>query len=84
LSENASQYGFVESNWSKLTHFQTSFIPNGLTHEDLLRASKDAFRRFYLRPKIVFDVLRLLTSMRALTGILLGFLAFLKTLTYRN
>ena len=84
LSNHAGQYGCVETDWGKLAHFQISFIPNGLTQEDLLRASKDAFRRFYLRPKIIFGMLTTLTSFRAIQSAMVAFVVFLKTILRRS
>jgi anaerobic magnesium-protoporphyrin IX monomethyl ester cyclase len=84
LSQHAGQYGYVETDWGKLAHFQISFIPNGLTQEDLLQASKDAFRRFYLRPKIIFGMLTTLTSFRAIQNAMVAFVAFLKTILRKN
>jgi radical SAM superfamily enzyme YgiQ (UPF0313 family) len=84
LSNHAGQYGYVETDWGKLAHFQISFIPNGLTQEDLLLASKDAFRRFYLRPKIIFGMLTTLTSFRAIQSAMVAFVVFLKTILRRS
>ncbi|MFX0204107.1 MAG: B12-binding domain-containing radical SAM protein [Candidatus Hodarchaeota archaeon] len=80
LSENADEYGHTEREWDKLGHFQISFIPNGLTPEDLLRASKEAFRRFYLRPRIVLEILSSIRTPRAFKSALIAFIAFLKSI----
>jgi radical SAM superfamily enzyme YgiQ (UPF0313 family) len=80
LSEHADQYGHTEKDWGKLAHFQISFLPDGLTPEDLLQASKEAFRRFYLRPRIVLEILTSIRTLRAFKCALLGFRAFLKSI----
>jgi len=80
LSKNASQYGLVESEWNKLAHQRITFVPYGLTREDLMNASRDAFRRFYLRPKIIFAILISLNSFRAIRCAMVAFIAFLKTI----
>ncbi len=81
LAKDPEQYGHVESDWSKLAHQRVTFIPHGLTEQDLIQASKDAFRRFYLRPKIIFEILlQSLTSWRAARNAMIAFMAFLKTI----
>ena len=79
LSEKASEYGETESDWAKLAHFQISFVPKGLSREDLLKASTEAFRRFYLRPRIVFETIGTLTSWLSIKFAAKAFVAFLKT-----
>jgi radical SAM superfamily enzyme YgiQ (UPF0313 family) len=84
LSSSPEQYGSFESDWNKLAHQRVTFIPCGLTAEDLIKASKDAFRRFYLRSKIIFEILTTLTSWRAFKSAVIAFLAFLKTISNRR
>lgn len=84
LSNSIDQYGNAEKDWDKLTHFQISFVPDGLTSDDLLRASKSAFRRFYLRPKIIFEILLYIRSFRALKYAIIAGWVFLKSLFRKN
>lgn len=79
LSVEAAEYGEAETDWRKLTHFRISFVPKGLTRQDLLSASKKAHRKFYLRPRIVFETLGTLTSWLAVKFAVKAFNAFLKT-----
>jgi radical SAM superfamily enzyme YgiQ (UPF0313 family) len=84
LAVNPEQYGQVERDWSKLAHQRVTFIPNGLTQEDLIKASKDAFRRFYLRPKAIFEIgKRSFSSWRAFSSTVIAFIVFLKTILRR-
>lgn len=81
LFQVAEKYGQVIKNEGKPnSHFHISFIPYGLTREDLLRASKKAFRRFYLRPRIIWETLTSLTSLRRIRSALLSLEAFFKTM----
>ena len=80
LSENADQYGHAERDWEKLTYFKISFIPNDLTAEDLLKASKKAFCRFYLRPRIIMETLSMVRNFRAFKSAILAFIVFLKSI----
>jgi radical SAM superfamily enzyme YgiQ (UPF0313 family) len=79
LSVNAPEYGEAETDWMNLTHFQISFVPKDLTREDLLKASNEAFREFYLRPRIVFETIGTLTSWLSIKFVAKAFIAFLKT-----
>lgn len=84
LSEHANKYGTYQEDWSKSTMYDVSFVPNGLTQDDLLKASKKAFRTFYLRPKIILENILSLTSLRAIRTSFLALAAFLKTMTRKN
>ncbi len=80
LANYAGQYGDFEKDWGKISMYKITFVPHGLTKEELLKASKDAFIRFYLRPKIILENLLSLTSLRAVHTLLLAFWAFVKTM----
>lgn len=81
---SASDYGKVETDWAKLAHHRITFIPRDLTENDLITASKHAVRGFYLRPRIIFEMLSSITSLYAIHSIIKGFIAFLNTLNRRN
>jgi radical SAM superfamily enzyme YgiQ (UPF0313 family) len=81
LADSPGQFGKFENDWSKLAHQRITFIPHGLKEKDLIHASKTAFRRFYLRPKIIFGILSSLTSIRAIKSIIISFVVFLKTIS---
>jgi len=81
MAVEPEKYGAVEWDWQKLAHQRVTFIPNGLTEADLIEASKRAFRRFYLRPRIIFEVLVYsLTSWRAITNAFTAFAVFMRTI----
>jgi radical SAM superfamily enzyme YgiQ (UPF0313 family) len=85
LNSNPEEFGQVEKDWNKLAHQRVTFIPNGLTEEDLIQASKDAFRKFYLRPRIVMEIfLQSLTSWRGIQNALTAFMIFLKTISRKS
>lgn len=85
LAVEPEKYGAVEKDWQKLAHQRVTFIPKGLTEADLVEASKRAFRRFYLRPRIMFEVLvSSLTSWRAVTNAFTAFVVFLRTILRRH
>lgn len=84
LSKNAEHYGHSEMDWIKLAHHRVTFIPNGLSEEYLVMASKRAFLRFYLRPKIILENLHLFASFRGINSALVGLKTFLKTVFRKN
>ena len=51
----AEQYGSLdETDWSKFNYWCPVFVPFGLTQELLLEKHKEFYRRFYLRPRILW------------------------------
>jgi radical SAM superfamily enzyme YgiQ (UPF0313 family) len=81
LAVNPEEYGSVEADWGKLAHQRVTFIPHGLAEQELIEASKDAFRRFYLRPRITLEILKQsVTSLRAARTAFLALMVFLKTI----
>lgn len=47
-------------NWGKESYREPEWLPEGITREQLLAAQSRAFRKFYLRPKIFFKLLKLI------------------------
>lgn len=80
LSVRPDRYGTAETDWDRLAHQRVTFVPHGLTRTDLVGASKRAFRRFYLRPRIILELAASLTSWRAARTLLTGLVAFLGTM----
>jgi hypothetical protein len=55
------------------------FVPKGLTENDMRRYSKEMFRKFYLRPRIVLNYMKRITeNPKGLPYYLKGLTAFLK------
>lgn len=54
---DADKYGTFEKDWERMSVYDPIFVPHGLTKEDLLRSQKEAYREFYIRPKIVYSLL---------------------------
>lgn len=84
LSVDPGQYGEFTGDWRNMAHQRITFVPNGLTESDLINASKGAFRRFYLRPQIIVETLRELTSLRAIAALMAAFTVFLSTIWRRT
>lgn len=84
ISADPERYGAVETDWRRLAHQRVTFVPTGLTEEDLVRASKRAFRRFYLRPRVILELLGLLRTRRGARTLATGFAGFLRTMLRPN
>lgn len=79
LHDIASQYGEFEDNWRKMNELDIVFVPKGLTKNDLQRYSKEMLRRFYLRPRIMFNYIkRIIENPGSLPFYFRGLTAFLK------
>ena len=78
--EIPSEPGGEDRDWGRLAHQRITFIPKGLTEEQLVGASKRAFREFYLRPKIIWSILPRLASMRGIRFSFTAFVVFLRTI----
>ncbi len=80
ISKYAHDFGKVETDLGKLAHQRVTYVPDGLTEADLVQASKRAFRRFYLTPRVIIDILSTLTSLRSLKNLFVSFMVFVKTI----
>jgi radical SAM superfamily enzyme YgiQ (UPF0313 family) len=81
ISNNWQRYGTGLTEWTQLGQYKITFLPHGLSAEDLMSASKQFFRRFYLRPKIIANVARTLTSPRGVKTAAMCSYVFMKTIT---
>jgi anaerobic magnesium-protoporphyrin IX monomethyl ester cyclase len=81
--DNSDSYEYYNSSWDTLAHQRITFIPRGMSKNELIKASKSAFRRFYLRPVIVIGLFPLITSKRGIKFLYNAFGTFLKTI-FRN
>ncbi len=84
LSDDPEEYGVHTGRWETMAHQRITFIPHGLTEADLIAASRRAFRRFYLRPRVLVETARSLTSARALVSTSKALLVFLRTVLRRS
>jgi anaerobic magnesium-protoporphyrin IX monomethyl ester cyclase len=58
ISKSIAEYGTVDNDWRKFGGWHPVFIPKGLTRDELIYYHKLAFRKFYFRPRIMFQYLR--------------------------
>jgi radical SAM superfamily enzyme YgiQ (UPF0313 family) len=77
-------YNYGGNDWGRLAHQRITYVPPGMTKEQLVKASKYAFRKFYLRPRIFLSFLPLLLSLRGVMFSITALRVFLKTVFRRN
>ncbi len=84
LYDIAAEYGEFDPDWKKMNTFAINFIPTGMTREELIGFSKKAWRRFYLRPRVILNELRKIKDWESFMRLLLGARAFAKSAFFRN
>lgn len=50
--------GKFKPNWKKNSYKEPEWLPEGLTRKDLMDAQSESFKKFYLRPIILFRFIR--------------------------
>jgi radical SAM superfamily enzyme YgiQ (UPF0313 family) len=80
LYNTAFRYGVFDNDWSKMNMWTPVFIPHGLTEKILQKNKKKFFREFYLRPRIVYNYLRMIKQPRQLLKLISGFWTLLTSL----
>ncbi len=84
IIRNDDSFEYYNSSWETLAHQRITYVPKGMSKNELLKASKRAFRRFYLRPEIVLGLLPLVTSQRGIKFLFKAFGTFFKTIIRNN
>ena len=54
----AEQYGKVDADWRRTSLYSISFVPHGLTKEDMVSFRNKAIRKFYLKPRVIWTYLK--------------------------
>lgn len=86
LFREIAKYGRANFAWSELhMHKKPSFIPYGLSEESMIKYNRIAFRKFYLRPKVILSHIRNIRGLGGLKAGLKGFWSLLRyTLVHKN
>jgi radical SAM superfamily enzyme YgiQ (UPF0313 family) len=85
LFQDAHRYGRFDIDWQKMNMLTVVFVPYGLTEADLIRASHNIWKWFYLRPRIIFGYLmRMIKNPAIGFNLFRGFLAFIAMLFARE
>jgi anaerobic magnesium-protoporphyrin IX monomethyl ester cyclase len=81
---SASQYGYFDNDWKKMSGWKTIFVPRGLSKKKLTYYSNYAFRRFYFRPRIIWNYIVKIRSWRHLKVYFTAFLGFLSFINIKK
>lgn len=80
--KDAPRYGSVAADFSRMSVFHPSFIPNGFTEESLTASSRLILRKFYMRPRIFFSYMKRITDAAQFAALVRGGLALLRHLLF--
>ncbi len=80
LYETAHKYGKFDDDWGKMNMWTPVFIPYGVSEELLQKGKKKFFRKFYLRPTIIFSYLKMIRQPRQLWSLVKGFWTLITSL----
>lgn len=78
IYRRATEFGTFDQDWRKLNMWTPIFVPHGLTVDELVAWQRRAFRAFYLRPRTVWNYLKLVRSPRHFTKLARGAFTILK------
>ncbi len=56
------KYGDFNDDWRVMNYWNPLFIPHGLTRELILKYQSKAFREFYFRPRIIWNLLKTIST----------------------
>lgn len=85
LYDRAAEFGEFDGNWNKMNLLNAVFVPYGLSQEDLTTAHKTLIRRFYMRPRIMFDYgRRLLRNPSRAKGLAAGFISLVRSISQKR
>jgi len=84
IYETASKYGTFDPEWDSMNTFQINFVPHGFTKADLVRYSRIAWWRFYMRPKVWLRELKKLGGKDDYKRLWLAIKAFFKSTLFRK
>lgn len=80
----ASKYGEFDPSWLKCNTFLINFIPKGFTREQLVGYSKKFWRKFYLRPRIIWQEIKKIKRKEDLKRLWLAIISFFKVTVMRK
>ena len=82
--DTISQYGIFEDNWGKMNFVNPVFIPKGFDKETLEKITQNAYKEFYLRPKIFLSFLKRIKNFPSLYNLFKNFITFLRIVYSRE
>lgn len=82
--EQAGKHGTFDPSWKKMNTLLINFIPTGFTRQHLVGYSKLFWRRFYLRPRIMWQEFRKVKTLEDIKRLLLALKSFVKVTFLRR
>lgn len=78
LREIAPKYGKVDDKWENYSDHAVNapFVPNGFTQPEIIRAQRDAYKKFYLRPSFALRHIPMFMSPGMIKNALRGLKVF--------
>jgi anaerobic magnesium-protoporphyrin IX monomethyl ester cyclase len=76
--DTISQYGIFEDSWEKMNFVNPVFAPEGFNKETLEKITQNAYREFYLRPKIFLSFLKRIKNVSSFYNLIKNFMTFLR------
>jgi len=80
LSRDLERHGEAVGDYRRMSEHEVAFVPRGLTADALRRFRRRLYRRFYLRPRIIWRYLRRLRQPSARAMLLRAAAAFLRSM----
>jgi len=84
MYETVKQYGRFNEDWRKANMWNPVFVPTGITEKQLIKYWKRASVGFYLRPRIIFNYIRKVRSIKHVRVYLLGLLSLLEAVFFKK
>jgi len=60
--EIACRYGSFDNDWGKMNMWDIVFVPHGFSKEDLRYYLKVVHRKFYMRPRVIWSYIKLMSN----------------------
>lgn len=84
IFETAHKFGTFNPSWKRMSTLDINFIPKGFSREDLVYYSKLFWRRFYLRPHILWQEFKKIKTWEDIQRLWLSLKSFFKVTIIRK
>ena len=84
MHATASQDGQFDNDWRKMSMWNPVFVPKGMTSKQLVRYWKRATLGFYLRPRIIWNYIKRIRSLKHVKIYMSGVLAMMEAVLVKK
>ncbi len=84
LYETAKKIGWFDDNWEKMSAYECVYTPKNVSIKELKNYQKEALRKFYLRPKIILNQIKMMKNFSQILRTFKGGFGLLKLLISRE